>query len=76
MGQNFWYLLSENENLYTDIIEPLGYKAKQHNDKFNEEKNRLLNLFTQEFFKDFCDNGVINWKKVVEFNSGNLDPKS
>jgi len=74
VGQSFWYLLSKNENLYTDIIEPLGYKAKQHNDQFNKEKNRLLNLFTQEFLRDFCDNGVINWKKIVQFNSGNLKP--
>jgi hypothetical protein len=32
VGQNFWYLISENEDLYTDIIEPIGYRAKQHND--------------------------------------------
>lgn len=72
VGQNFWHLLSENEDLYTDIIEPLGFRAKQHNDKFDKEKNKLLNLFTQEFLKDFCDAGAINWKKVVEFNSGNF----
>ncbi len=75
VGQNFWYLISENENLYTDIIEPLGYKAKQHNTKFTKEKSKIVNLFTQEFIIDFCDNGIINWKKLVEFNSGNLDIK-
>ncbi len=31
VGQNFWYLISENKNLYTDIIEPIGYSAKEHN---------------------------------------------
>lgn len=75
VGQNFWYFISEDENLYTDIIEPLGHKAKQHNDKFLEEKDRLLNLFTQEFLKDFCDKGNISWERLVEFNSGNLDLK-
>jgi len=75
VGQNFWYLISENENLYTDIIEPLGYKAKQHNAKFMKQKSKIVNLFTQEFIRDFCDNGIINWKKLVEFNSGNLDIK-
>jgi len=43
VGQNFWYLISENENLYTDIIEPLGYKAKQHNTKFTKEKSKIVN---------------------------------
>ena len=75
VGQNFWYLISEDENLYTDIIEPLGYRAKQHNAKFLKEKSRIINLFTQEFMKTFCTNGIIDWKKIVEFNSGNLDLK-
>ena len=73
IGQNFWYLISENQDLYTDIIEPLGYRAKQHNNDFIKQKDRILNIFTEEFIKDFCDNGEINWKKLVEFNSGNLD---
>lgn len=75
VGQNFWYLISEDENLYTDIIEPLGYKAKQHNESFIKKKDRIVNLFTQEFLRDFCANGNINWEKLVEFISGNLDLK-
>ena len=75
VGQNFWYLISEDENLYTDIIGPVGYRAKQHNAKFKKHKSKIINLFTQEFLADFCDDGVINWKKLVEFNSGNLDLK-
>jgi len=72
-GQNFWYLISKDENLYTDIIEPLGYRAKQHNANFLKVKDKIINLFTQEFVTEFCDSGVINWKKLVQFNSGNLD---
>jgi len=75
VGQNFWYLISEDENLYIDIIEPLGYRAKQHNAKFMKQKSKIINLFTHEFLVDFCDDGIINWKKLVEFNSGNLDLK-
>lgn len=75
VGQNFWYLISEDENLYTDIIKPLGYKAKQYNEKFKRQKSKTINLFTKEFLSEFCDEGVINWKKLVEFNSGNLDIK-
>ncbi len=75
VGQNFWYLISGNEDLYTDIIEPLGYRAKQHNERFKRQRAKIINLFTQEFLEEFCDDGVINWKKLVEFNSGNLDIK-
>ncbi len=74
VGQNFWYLISENENLYTDIIEPIGYRAKQHNTKFKRQKSKIINLFTKEILEDFCNkDGEINWKKLIEFNSGNLD---
>jgi len=75
VGQNFWYLISGNENLYTDIIEPLGHKAKQHNARFLDLRDKLINLFTQEFTTEFCKDGVIDWKKLVQFNSGNLDLK-
>jgi hypothetical protein len=73
VGQNFWYLISGNENLYKDIIEPLGYKAKEHNDEFLKEKGRMINLFTQQFIEEFCEDSSISWEKLVEFNSGNLD---
>lgn len=74
VGQNFWYLISENKHLYTDIIEPIGHKAKEHNDSFLTEKSKITNLFTKQFIDKFCDNeGAINWVKLVESNSGNFD---
>jgi hypothetical protein len=74
VGQNFWYLISENNDLYTDIIEPIGYRAKEHNEAFLEEKSRVINRFTKLFCDKFCDeNGAINWVKLVEFNSSNYD---
>lgn len=74
VGQNFWYLISENQNLYTDIIEPIGYRAKEHNDAFMNEKSRVVNRFTKEFIERFCDDsGAINWVVLVELNSGNFD---
>jgi hypothetical protein len=74
VGQNFWYLISEDAHLYTDIIEPIGYKAKEHNQAFLEAKNRLTNRFTKLFIDQFCDeSGSISWARLVEFNSGNFD---
>jgi hypothetical protein len=74
VGQNFWYLISENKNLYTDIVEPIGYRAKKHNADFIKEKSRVINRFTKSFIDEYCDEkGNINWVKIVEFNSGNYD---
>jgi len=74
VGQNFWYLISGTKNLYKDIIEPIGYRAKEHNESFFLEKNRVVNRFTKLFLEHYCDElGDINWAKLVEFNSGNYD---
>ncbi|MFO7889526.1 MAG: PmeII family type II restriction endonuclease [bacterium] len=70
-GQDFWEFISGNENLYKEIIEPLGHKAKEKNDFFMESYANMINKFTKEFSLDFCNsNGSINWEKLVEFNSG------
>lgn len=74
VGQNFWYLISDNEALYTDIIEPIGHRAKQHNEAFLKGKSRVINRFTKLFIDRFCDDtGDIDWVQLVEFNSGNYD---
>ncbi|MFQ6610725.1 MAG: PmeII family type II restriction endonuclease, partial [Fidelibacterota bacterium] len=68
-GQQFWELISGNENLYIDIIEPLGHKAKDKTEEFVKSYSQIINKFTQEFSEDFCKNGIINWEKLVAFNS-------
>lgn len=74
VGQNFWYLISKNKALYTDIIEPIGHRAKEHNDDFIAQKGKIINTFTKQFIDRFCDKtGAINWAKLVAFNSGNYD---
>ncbi|MFZ1290174.1 MAG: PmeII family type II restriction endonuclease [Melioribacteraceae bacterium] len=69
-GQRFWEFISDDSNLYTEIIEPLGHKAKEKNDEFNLLYTQTINKFTKTFVNDFCDDrGNIDWKKLVEYNS-------
>ena len=70
----FWYLISESQNLYTDIIEPIGHRAREHNDAFYKQKDEIVNRFTRQFLEEFCNSkGSIDWVRLVEFNSGNYD---
>jgi hypothetical protein len=69
-GQEFWALISGNKNFYTEIIEPLGYKAKEKNEAFMGAYAAVINKFTREFMKAFCVGGKIDWNRVVSFNSG------
>lgn len=68
-GQDFWEFISGNDRLYLDVVEPLGYQAKQKNDEFCKEYDRILNLFTNQFFREFCTDGYIDWDTLVKFNS-------
>lgn len=68
-GQSFWHFISGIENLYTDIIEPLGYKAKERNEEFRIAYAKVVNKFTLSFAEEFCNDGEIDWIKLVEFNS-------
>ena len=72
-GQRFWEFISGNENLYTEIIEPLGHKAKEKNEQFLESYPQVVNKFTLEFMNEFCVDGKIKWEKLVKFNSGKTD---
>ncbi len=68
-GQKFWKFISDDEDLYLKIIKPLGYKAKEKNDKFHIKYAQILNSFTAVFIYNFCINGIIDWKSLVEYNS-------
>ena len=68
-GQAFWEFVSGNPNLYTDIIEPLGHKAKEKNEEFQKQYAVLINQFTSDFSNEFCPKGIIQWEKLVELNS-------
>lgn len=66
-------MISGDEQFYTKITEPLGYKVKELNETFNVKKSEIINKFTKEFIEGFCDkDGKILWEKLVKFNSENI----
>lgn len=75
-GQDFWSFISGDELFYKRIIEPVGYKAKERNDEFEQEYAKVVNKFTKVFSIDYCDDeGNILWEKLLEFNSGKIIKK-
>ena len=69
-GEPFWTLVSGDANLYLDLIEPLGHKAKLRNDEFQGEYDKATNRFTKLFIEEYClPNGSIDWGKIVKLNS-------
>jgi len=75
-GQSFWHLISGDKDLYVDLVEPLGHNADEHDATFKEEKANAYNRLLREFTNDYCEpSGAINWQKLVQFVSGNIDKK-
>jgi|TARA_R110000744_G_scaffold53879_1_gene114775 hypothetical protein len=69
-GQVFWKFISGNDNLYKEIVEPLGYLALEKNEEYLKFYAQKINIFTKELANDFFkDNGEIDWNKLLEFNS-------
>ena len=75
-GEKFWTLISGEPTLFVDIIEPLGFKAKEKNEEYYKEYGRMINKLTQEFIAEYCDQeGNINWDKIVRLNAAIKLPK-
>lgn len=68
-GQAFWAFISDNPQLYIELIEPLGHKAKEQNDEFAKAYAKVINQFTLKFAQEFCLEGEIQWAKIVQYNS-------
>lgn len=69
-GQEFWELISGDNNLYKNIILPLDKEAKKRSDHFKEIYAEKSN----EMIKDFSDSfltkkGSIDWEKMIDFVS-------
>ena len=69
-GQRFWQFVSGDESMFTQIIEPLGHKARERNKEFMELYAQIITKFTCSFAEKFCDDGKIDWERLVKFNSG------
>ena len=69
-GQDFWQFISDDSRLYIDIIEPLGYRAKERNTRFQEEYDSFLNRLVRDFLNTYCnEDGSIAWGKLTQFVS-------
>ena len=69
-GQDFWALITDDNDFYKRIIEPLAHQAKARSDDFARSYGGVVNLLVAEFVSEFTDDqGYIDWDSLVEFNS-------
>ncbi|MBD6619664.1 DNA methylase [Komarekiella sp. 'clone 1'] len=74
-GQEFWNFISEDENLYQEIIVPIDQEAKNKDELFKNTYQAKVNEMTFEFMQYFMNNGQIDWVKLVNYVSKKGDVK-
>lgn len=73
-GQNFWHFISENPNLYKEVVEPIGYRAQERSEAYEVGKAGAFNRLARDFIREYCDpSGAIDWQKLIEAACGNYD---
>ncbi|WP_427158609.1 PmeII family type II restriction endonuclease [Aliinostoc sp. HNIBRCY26] len=74
-GQEFWEFISEDANLYQEIIVPIGEEAKKKDEIFKSTLDAKVNEMTFEFMQYFTTKGRIDWIKLVDYVSKKGDVK-
>jgi site-specific DNA-methyltransferase (cytosine-N4-specific) len=74
-GQEFWEFISEDTNLYQEMIVPIGEEAKRKDEVFKSTLDAKVNEMTFEFMQYFTINGRIDWIKLVDYVSKKGDFK-
>jgi hypothetical protein len=68
-GQDFWTLISGDELLFTELIDLFGHRLNESETQYRRKYAQHLNMLTKEFLDHFSHGGVIDWEKLVRFNS-------
>ena len=68
-GQQFWELVSGDEDLYTKIIFPLGEKARLRDEEFQSLCVKAENRLAKDILDRFVENDEVQWKRMVEYVS-------
>ena len=69
-GQEFWYFISGDEQLYQEIIKPIDKEARQKDEAFKKAYAAKVNEMTIDFTKDFMTrDSQIDWLKLIDYVS-------
>lgn len=68
-GQDFWFFLSQDDDLYREIIVPLDQEARQKDEVFKAAYNAKLHEMTQDFMNQFMMDHQIDWATLIDYVS-------
>lgn len=69
-GQEFWELISGDNEFYQQIVVPIDEEAKKRDENFRNTYSAKINELTKEFSAAYLtEEGHINWGKLIDFVS-------
>lgn len=68
-GQQFWELISADEQLYKKIIQPLDKEAKKRDEIFKDLYAKKINEMTKDLVDLFYTDNSLDWDKIVDYIS-------
>jgi site-specific DNA-methyltransferase (cytosine-N4-specific) len=69
-GQVFWHFISDDDNLYREIIAPIDKEARRKDEDFKKAYAAKVNEMTQEFTANFMTaDSQIDWLGLIDFVS-------
>lgn len=68
-GQDFWRFISEDDNLYREIIRPIDKEARRKDETFRKAYAAKVNEMTQDFITHFTTGGQVDWVRLIDFVS-------
>ncbi|HXG67124.1 MAG TPA: PmeII family type II restriction endonuclease [Blastocatellia bacterium] len=68
-GQDFWALISDDDQLYQKIILPLDKEARQKDEQFKSAYNAKIYEMTKAFMEKFMKDDQIDWSGLLDFVS-------
>ena len=70
-GQEFWAELTGDDDFYLKLIRYMDALPRKYVEDFDIVYQKAANKLVREFTIEFCcDDGSIDWEKLVRFNSG------
>lgn len=68
-GQEFWELISGDDQLYKKIIQPLEKEAKKKDEVFKDLYTKKINKMTEDIIDLFCVDNSLDWDKIIDYVS-------
>ena len=74
-GQDFWFFISGDDNLYREIIAPIDKEAREKDEIFKKTYAAKINEMTADFIENFMTENQIDWLKLIDYVSKRANTK-